>query len=341
MSFVNNVNIFWNWFEENVDKFNTLISNKSLNELREEISNKLNTTFNGIPFVIGCKRNNYELFLSPEGDIDRLYLSRYWMEQAPQIPNWKFYHIKPPNTNLNFNLKFDRSDICVGPDDFFILLKPNKKIGKIDLEVYCEKLFFVDDEEKLRYVFIMLDECLGEGYTETAIGKIDFARKKSRKMIPISELYNAVITTFSENDWELFESPDQIFTTYELQPDTDSNKYRDDIVFGYTSNLNLIDNHLQSTKEGIDYMHSVGAEYIFMTYDHQNIPHEQKVSFRGGIEDRVVSILDTYKLGYHLGGATGITNSYIDLLIFDMDEFNKQISGILENFNVKIECISF
>lgn len=240
-----------------------------------------------------------------------------------------------------FKLRWNDAGIFVTADDFYILPKPNQENKKIDIEVYCDKLSKSDKQTQLSYTFLILDMCLGESYTETAIGVIEPAHRKKRKMIPLKELYGFLTNTFAENGWTLSENPDDTWTGYQLEPNQTGRPYRDDVLFGYTSHTGLIRDYLQGERGNIDYLRSVGADYVFIAYNHSHIPQEQKVSFRGEIEDALNLFFAENKLGRHIGGATGISNSYIDLIVFDTDEFNRQIDSFLEKFDIKAECVPF
>ena len=59
------------------------------------------------------------------------------------------------------------------------------------------------------------------------------------------------------------------------------------------------------------------------------------------MEDAIEKLFDARKIGRILGGATGSFYSYIDLLVFDMDEFNAAINDVLSDFEVGVKCVLF
>jgi len=344
MSFKSRVSAFWTWFEENTQEIGEEIKAKNFGEVHKRFSTELDKVFGKSAFLIGGGEGNFELVVSPEGNKDQLFLSRFWKDQAPQIPGWAFFNLKPPGakSSPDFVIKFADSDISVGWNDIYILPKPNKDEQKIDIQVYCEKLLKVDEQTWASYIFISLDNSLGEAYVETAIGKIEPARKKSRKMIALADLYDYVVQTYNEKGWQLFENPDEIFSSYSMEPKDEVNTYREDIIAGYTSNVHLINSYLNGDRESMDYMHSVGAQYAFLVYSHEFIEDSGKiVEYRGGIEDALEKLFNTRKIGRILGGATGSFYSYIDLLIFDMEEFNASINDVLSEFEAVVKCVLF
>jgi len=340
LNFVNNVNAFWNWFQHNHNRLSEFMWHKDTNNILAEISPELDKVFNGIPFQVGGKYGEINLMLSPEGDMNRLLLARYWKEQAPQIQGWAFFHLKQPSESLEFGIRMNNG-VDINLDDFDILATPNVQSRRIDIEIFCKKLLKLDRESQFNIAFLMIDECLGEGYTETTIGNIDIARKDKKGMIPLKTILSMVTKTFKENGWELFESPDKVYSGYQLQPNQSDNKKRDDILFGSTSYINIINDYFNGNSRNYDYVRSVGAEYMFIKYNHEHIQFEEKVVFRGEIEDTLEPLLQEHKLGYLIGGATGIAYSYIDVIIFDADRFNDLIGGLAKKFKIEFECVPF
>lgn len=90
-SFKKKIENFWDWFNlttQESARISKAINDKFADNIAAELSNELNKAFNGIPFIAGGKDNEFELTLSPEGDRDKLSLTRYWKEQAPEIKGW-------------------------------------------------------------------------------------------------------------------------------------------------------------------------------------------------------------------------------------------------------------
>jgi len=345
MSFKSKVTAFWTWFAEHAEQIGADIEAQAHGDILKEFSTQLDQVFGKAHFLIGGGPGNFELTISPEGNRNMLFLSRFWKEQAPEIPGWTFYHLKPPagKAGGGFGLRFEveQGNPSVDWNDVYVLPKPNAESKKIDIELYCEKLKDVDERTWFSYVFLLLDDCLGEAYVESAIGAIDRGQKKRWSMKPFGELYDYVVKTFQKNDWKLFENPDEVASAYRMEPKAEMQKDRDDIAIGYTYHPGLISDYLSGNGEAIEAMRAVGAEYLFLAYNHEHIPLDQKVPFRAPIEDALDELLLSRKLGRLLGGATGSVHSYIDLLVFDMDEFDALIPDVLAKFDVIIRRVPF
>lgn len=336
-SFKRRTEKFWDWFHCNVDIINMEMHNQR--KAAKIISRELNKVFNDIPYLIGGTDKEFELTVSPQGNKDKFFLARFWKEQSRQIDGWTFFDYKHLNKNNFFEFAVEGKSIRITRDDMFFRPTINTANKRIDVELFCEKLSAVNDDTKLEYSFLLLDDCLGEGYTETAIGGVRMTSMKTSEMLSINELYPYIVSVFSNNEWMLFESPIDSFQIYNLKPKEVCKFYRDDIFIGNTCHIGLLNNCLQGNRENISYMRSVGAEYAFIAYENTGIPLEKIPEFRGNIEDMLFSFLKTHRLGYLIGGATGTIMSYIDLLVFDISEFRQRIKGI--DLNVKMEIIPF
>ncbi len=341
MNFKSNVALFWEWFSHNAERIGEHTDIEVADDGVEEIAAALSKVFGNIAFELGMDDNNFQLILSPSGDRDKLYLARFWKEQAPEIHKWTFLYLKPRKGDMSFNIKMCDDNLFISAADFCVKAKPNLRSQKIDIDIYCGKLKKYANKSQYEVVFLVLDACMGEGYSETTIGEINLTKRKKSSMVPLSQLYDAVIKVYKENEWQLFVSPDEAFVSYELKPTNYGEIYRGDIIYGYTNNTRLLDQHMNGQDQSIQYMRTLGAHYLFLAYAHEDISQHEKVRYRGEVEDAVGRMLEKFRIGYVLGGATGIFNSYVDLLIFDLDEFNKCIHNVLEKFRVDIGILPF
>ena len=345
MSFKSNVAAFWAWFAEHAAQIGADIEAQAHGDILKEFSTQLDRVFGKAHFLIGGRAGDFDLTISPEGNRSTLFLSRFWKEQAPEIPGWTFFHLKPPagKAGGGFGLRFEveQGNPSIDWSDVHVLPTPNAETKKLDIALYCEKLKDVDERTWFSYVFLLLDDCLGEAYTESAIGAIDRGQKKRWSMIPFGKLYDYVVRTFQKNGWQLFENPDEVASAYRMDPKTDIQGDRDDIAIGYTYHPGLINDYLGGTGEVIHAMRAVGAEYLFLVYNHAHVPLDQKVPYRAPIEDALDELLLSRNLGRLLGGATGSLNSYIDLLVFDMDEFDALVPEVLAQFDIAIRRVPF
>lgn len=333
VSFKTNISTFWDWFQENSNELTESFINDKYS-LHETLRNELSKVFGEIGLLVGGRPGELDLMLSPERSNDRRIIGRFWKEQAPPIPGWNFFNFKKRNISYGNKLIDKESGTEISGDDFYVLLKPFDKMEKLDLDVYCTKAI-----EK--YLFLVLDDYLGEGLVEAALGEIKFVERKKWRMIPVSRLYDSIVKIFSKNKWIFTENPDNIYTGIGLKPNVNSKQYRDDIFFGSNFNIDLLTYHIHRDRKGIDYICSVGADYIFLAYSHQNIPLDQHLDYRDQMAGAIETFLHSRKLGYFMGTASGIFNSYIDLLIFDVEEFNSLIGTVLKDYDVSIKYMSF
>ena len=211
MSFKTKVAAFWQWFSTNTGKIEQAITDHNTGKIMPELAAELEKVFGQSAFMMGKGQDDYELILSPEGSLERFMLYRYWQEAAPKLPGWTFFRMKPPAL-MDGVLKLEEYGIEVCPDDLLVSAVPNEESRKLDITVYCEKIEGVEDQGWYLYAFLMIDNAIGEGYTETAIGAIDKAAEAKETMIPLSGLYPLIETLYKEKAWELAESPDLVLS---------------------------------------------------------------------------------------------------------------------------------
>ena len=92
------IQAFWQWFLEMEDNIREYFEEEEMvdkSALIESINNRV-LDFGLFAWEIGPGINRaFYLSISPNGDRERLRISRQIMAAAPDLPDWEFYHAKP------------------------------------------------------------------------------------------------------------------------------------------------------------------------------------------------------------------------------------------------------
>jgi hypothetical protein len=79
----------------------------------------------------------------------------------------------------------------------------------------------------------------------------------------------------------------------------------------------LINEYLRAEGELKDPLAGTGADYVFVAFDGRGAPPGDQSGARGKIEDALDQALRACASGRLLGGASGTSRAYVDLLLFD------------------------
>jgi len=325
-SFKNRVEKFWNSFTEKESEIRKMMDDKTEGEkLIAFIDEILQIAFHKIYFEVGKnEEDKYELILTPEGDRIKLIQIYYWMQYAPAslFDKWNFHSTKPGKGNSGFSLemfgiKLEASDIQIFPE-------PDQERKKIDIQIYSTKLMELNENERYSIFFIELDQFISEIYTMEYIGFVDFVEEapEDEQAVPLEKMKSYIDYIINENDWPKPGNPCEEYSAYNMKPIQSGEwELRKDIVAGYTSTIPILNAYYSSENELFDSYNEDGVVFGFIYYDNSNVPRENTVAFRGGIEEKITEKTVDAGIANTTGGATGYKYSYIDFVIYDLEAF--------------------
>jgi hypothetical protein len=328
MSFKQRTARFWEEFKANETEIIRLHEKKESDKVVSIFSAMVNKMAPDMAWQFGRDEitGTYELFLSPEGDRNRQFLSRYWVDSAPAMTHWKFHGSKQPSDINSFKITmFDRE---IDPKDFYVSAKYNPDTKKADISTYHDCYPGLDKNKRISLAFILLDEALGEYGTEMWIGQIQASDVKPLDAFSINSLKTNIDDMIQMNRLDATLTPDKVWTAYSMKPVRKKNYApREDVIAGVTSNIRILDD-----QECLEVMKKNGAEYLYIMIDNSFSEISDIVRQRGFIEDALDSSLSGKQEGWVVGGATGLLNSYLDILVFDGD---RSIHTIMETLKAK------
>ncbi len=325
------VELFWQWFAESADELVLNIDHgqadldldrtenlESAPEAKSEIAQTVNAVMDmwlpGFNYVFGSEAGKgYSFTLSPNGDVDLRFLAEYWLSRAPKIENWRFYSSRQPGLDGDINIEiegvnFPSADVRFG-------VEVDQEAEVIDV-VVSHPNFVEDDDINSQVAFIFLDEALGEIGTEMWIGKIELAGAESKTPIAIKSLATEVVSLASMHQWEK-QTPDKTYTGYSVEKPGEGYP-RSDTIAGATCHFKLVGEFMEH--EGLlnsDPIAPYGARFVYLAIDSTDFDLEDEVQQRVNIEEQLNELLIERSSGRVLGGATGISHAYIDLLLVD------------------------
>lgn len=335
-SFKSRVSKFWKSFSDEESQIREMMDNEVEEEtLLNFVDSILQIAFTKIYFEMGMSNDGkYELILTPEGDRVRLMQLHYWLQYAPQHlwEKWNFYSAKPPHgkagaTIMMYDIKLEEKDIFIYPEI-------DKDRNKVNIEIYSPKLMGLDESKRYSMFFVYLDQFIGEVYTMEYIGYIDFVDETlDKKSILISTLKSLIDKAIESNSWPRFDNPYEVYSGYRIDPNEKEGwKLREDIFSGYSSCTPILNEYYSGKSESFDEAKENGVRFGFLFFENVNVPRENVVTFRSGIEDKIISEIAPYGIANSIGGATGFHFSYMDFIIYDYDVFISVSKNILATY---------
>lgn len=311
-----NIEEFWEWFSANSVRFKKIIDDGNCSDLVDETSEAVHKAIPHIGWCYGPGEGEgrHALTLSPEGDREHQFLSAYWLECKPEIPDWDFHPAKRGG-DINEGYSIGTAGFDFGVNEIWVSTELDQDRQKIDITVWHHHFHELEEKGALRVTFILLDELLGEYGVQNYIGAIDLNTEKLAGSIPLFELVEYLEKIKAEYGWNK-PDPCDSYCTYEL-PATDSEFIRSDAFIGSTCNIDLINLYYRAKGFPEDPLAGSCADYVFLRFSNEILPKGHEVDFRSNIEDKISDALSAVKSGRSFGGAQGSQYAYLDFIIFD------------------------
>lgn len=126
----------------------------------------------------GLAGSRHQLVLSAEGDGALRVLTERWRARAPPPDAcWEYYPARqplPPSGPWSLTLD-DAGGVAIDYERARIAVTPDPARERLDVRVHHPAFAPLDEKQRLRATFVMLDNLLGEDGVERWLGRIDLA----------------------------------------------------------------------------------------------------------------------------------------------------------------------
>ena len=353
INFEERVNRFWKWFEENEKVISDYIDQKSdmsSEEIIKFVSNGVGLISNNLQFNFG---DNYEFTFTIEGKEYLFYLTPRIVAAMPEKlkSKWKFFHYMQKQDIADSNFRMYNKDLSF--KEILVSAEYDENTNFFNLKFYNKKLNELEEYYAYNVFSIMLEHAVGENILKLyLLGDVEKADKKLDGMIELTKLYDFIMDTLKNKNKQIIADPVNNYTVYKWEP-TD-NFFREDIFMGSTCYMELIDDYANYNVDAFINISKMGARAVYLAYefsenednDFEDENINQKLFDEGNkITDELESIMGEKgsgkEIGIVLGNAYGITGGYIDLLLYNQDEFIKRAEEVLKKYNYKFMLFRF
>ncbi|WP_157152768.1 tetratricopeptide repeat protein [Brachyspira murdochii] len=336
INFIERINLFWKWFEENEAYISSMIENNH-DDLINFVSSGVKIISDNISFNIN---KNYEFIFTVDGKNYLFYLIPKVISSMPYKlkEKWTFLPYLPSSDGINFSIEVQNKKIEM--QEVFIKIEFDEENDKFDLIFYNTELNNLDKEEAYNIFFIMMENSIGEGLSRIYIRYVDISSNKLYNMISLTELEEYIKKTLQFYRKEFIRDPLKQYFSYTFEPkNVDILRY--DIIAGNTLYYETINDYYNENVYDIVEISKCGARALFLsyTYDDENDNDEIRreiLNERYEILERLEKEVLGYRgkdIGLLLGGAIGINNIYIDLIVYDENEFIKRAKILLAEYD--------
>ena len=330
----------WKTLRRKEAQLRQLLDIKDRSAVQEELvalcESALLPAFPDPAFEVGHSGQKYELILSSEGNLARLYELDYFQRHAPAelLEHWNFHVGRQASANFSLRtsagLEISGTEVQVLPekteDDF------------LALTLYCEALLplLQEDENQAWWLLsTLVDQVLGEIPSMALIRGFEVsAEPLGPDVFLLSELPDRVQAMGFEVPATAEEYLATAYSVYQLEPEQDPEAdWRLDTTVGSTRFPMLIGDYLRGESDTVDLLYRDGAAAGFLLYPLDLFDGENRgdriMEFRDQLEAALTEQAGEDALTL-LGGATGLYHGYLDLIAWDLPAV---LSAAVDFFN--------
>jgi hypothetical protein len=335
-TFKQRVHEFWTWYAQVAERFRQTIDAGDCASLADEVGEFIDETLPGFGWVFGPGQNGGHSFtLTGDGQVAKQLLTRYWLAAAPDIPTWTFYASRQPtpiDKLRTSSIRVSESE-SVDVETFLVRTEVDEENEQIDIVAWHPAYDSVPSEHHLMILFILLDEALGEFGTEMWLGEIKIQKfERDSKTRTIADLPEFIKQMNAYHQWQKL-PPLESCSVYQMTEQTDGP--RRDTVVGSSVIAGIVMDYIDNGgKLDEDPIAGTGAELVYIAIDGEVFPDGQQADVRGNIDGAISESLQTNVSGETLGGAFGVHESYIELLLFDGERSREILERTLSDLQL-------
>ena len=336
ISFKKRVENFWIWFTENEEKLSDMLTkmkaqDKSIDpaSISDFANEGVSLISDNIYFNLG---GNFEFTFTCEGNSYLFYLTPYIVSQMPDKfkEKWTFTPFMQGDKSDGFTLKM--KDVNIAISDMLVAVDYENDSGDFNIKFYNEHVCKLDDSDSYHIFYLMMDMVTGEAISNLYIGTVDKSDTKLDGMIPLSDLKEHLIDTLEKNDKQYFTSPQERFTSFQIELDDDEySPYRYDVTFGTTSFNSLLSSYYSNDNAINLELLKMGAVAGFLVLiNEEGLELGEALINAQNASDKISTYTSSIELGRSIGSYI-----YIDFITYDIKEFLEKTPELLKDYPCK------
>jgi hypothetical protein len=338
---------WWRAFQGKTSDLSALFHRKSEWDLVRWMHDYLGEVDPRLMWEYGPARSQegHRLVITPESHRWLRPVVRSLLERAPKIAGWEFYPNRLPEDVPQAILAVEgRVGVNITGAVVAASVVPGRKI---DLWFDFPHQRF-DVQTARNASFVASETLMGEYVLDTWIGAISLvsdspeAKLRPLPMDRAQATVGALVRSIQEQlpatrlaDISA-EEPRWSSLQVEVQEEADDYPAREDLIYATVLDVEMFRN----VHSGLIFTSSChsrcGELFCYLKLDAVDVPNNQRVEFRGVIEDELNPALTAAKVGGCIGGGSGLRYSYIDLALTDLNGAVPIIRKVLADHRVPL-----
>lgn len=341
MTFRQRVERFWEWFSDNEPRLSALSRQPGKEAFDEFFEQGTQLLANDVPFALLGRKS---LAFSAEGCAHRFFLNPYIVSRMPAElrKSWAITAFLPGGRETSFALP----EGSISMEEIQIALFYNPAQKDFNIRFYSPQLSGFPKATAETSFYQMLEVAVGDVLSYRYVNTIEMAGGKEVGMFPFSILQEQMVQTLlDEGEWPV-ENEDMRYVSYQLPPQP-SEELRLDVVIGVSGYMDLINDYYDEETFELDALEQYGAKAAFLAFAYTGKENRRSLlniryDLQKRLQDEVLGTVGSGdEIGVVLGGAMGTGCVYLDILLFDEEQFLLNARTLLDQYNRKFYYSEF
>lgn len=342
-------NQFWKHFEQQEATIRQCLINQdyeTLFPIVEALDEEVYENF-GTHFFVENTYGEFEATFDTGPNKTCQYLGNMLVRLAPNgiTKKWILHETLPPLSQKAIQAQVQIKDGVYTLSDFYAFYEVDDNSQTVSVKIYCPAFSLIDNDENKRLMSLyLLELALGQKEYEAYISNVTYLDQPDRnlKFCELMAFYDTLCDMAEEKGWKFYDSALDIYSVYQPYQDFAHDSLRKDMKIIFTTNPLLIETTLEKQGDVLLDMEAKQGEYGFIYYSNP-YNNQQDAIYRQTLTKQFSDMFEKYPVARVIGGAMGKSYSYIDVAIFDRQEFDKLFARIQKQLrdNVKLHYSNF
>ncbi len=315
-TFKDRVDEFWAWFPTVADELDDLIRNGTPQQVHAIVLPVAERTLPTLAWSFAPREDgDGHLFtVTGEGDRPRQLLAEYWHGGAVALAGWEFAgSVQPVGAARLGDLRLVVGGAEIDAAQMRLSLRADEDRRLVDVVAWHPAFPDLAEDARVQVVFLLLDEALGELSTGAMLGAVEaLPHDAAATTVALPELRPTLRDVFADHEWPVG-SPLELRSLYQFPEGLTGP--RSDTIVGQSVIPQLVFAYAQGTRGPL--LEGTGAFIASLAIDSARVLEGDAVSVRADIEDALDEELLATRSGRVLGGATGVEEIYVEMLLTD------------------------
>lgn len=343
MSVLEQIRVFWDRFADEEVILLSALKNRDYEKLAEalEVLDQESYRISGAHFFVEDSFDVPEMTFDSGPNKTSQLICRKMKQLAPaQIAKkWIINDTLPPLSQKAIEASLQIKDEHYSLFDMTVFYQIVPETQSFVCRVYCPGFSLIDNPEYKREMAIYLVElAIGENCLESYVSSVDFLDQPENgsDFCNLTELYEVIEETVQKKGWKQYHHPLDIYTAFKPHEQIGSDSLRKDMKMIFSTHPALVEESLAGAGDVQADLRAKQGEYGYIYYANP-FDSGQDAAFRQELSKQIEKLVSKVHCASVIGGAIGKSFSYIDLILYDPQLFEKVFEQIRGQLQDKVE----